>query len=300
MLAASDEERFEQAAQLRDTIRTIEMLRDRQQKMSTPQLGDRDAIGVKLGPAGAVIQVFQMRGGRVIERVELVTEAEQTAGTTDADVVQAALQQFYESRQVHVGMALEEAELIEAWLSERSGRKVRLVIPKRGEKRGLLDLAHRNAAVAYQARFNEAAAAHRDALDEIRVVLSLSATPRRIECFDISTIQGSETVASMVVCEDGRMRRSEYRKYRIRGGSAGGVGPRSEGRAPAARATSESARPCTRSSGGATGSCSNRADRSPISSSSTGGRGSSRRRMRPSLSSGSRTSWRSGSRRRKN
>jgi excinuclease ABC subunit C len=90
-------------------------------------------------------------------------------------------------------------------------------VPKRGEKRGLLDLAARNAQVAYQTRFNETVAAHYDALETLRLVLNLPAIPRRIECFDISTIQGSETVASMVVCEDGRMKRSEYRKFRIRG-----------------------------------------------------------------------------------
>ena len=90
-------------------------------------------------------------------------------------------------------------------------------MPKRGEKRGLLDLAARNAQVAYQTRFNETVAAHYDALETLRLVLGLSSIPRRIECFDISTIQGSETVASMVVCEDGRMKRSEYRKFKIRG-----------------------------------------------------------------------------------
>jgi excinuclease ABC subunit C len=91
------------------------------------------------------------------------------------------------------------------------------VVPRRGEKRGLLDLAARNAEVAYQARFNENVAAHYDALETLRAVLALPSVPRRIECFDISTIQGAETVASMVVCEDGRMKRSEYRKFRIRG-----------------------------------------------------------------------------------
>ena len=93
------------------------------------------------------------------------------------------------------------------WLSERSGRHVRLVVPQRGEKRGLIELANRNAALAYQNRFNQATAAQYDALETLRAVLALPAIPRRIECFDISTIQGSETVASMVVCEDGRMRR---------------------------------------------------------------------------------------------
>ena len=121
---------------------------------------------------------------------------------------------------------------------------MRLVVPKRGEKRGLLDLAARNAQVAYQTRFNENVAAHYDALETLRVVLSLPAIPRRIECFDISTIQGSETVASMVVCEDGRMKRWEYRKFRIRG-----PGP---GRGPAAASSTGSNRPGPRANPGST------------------------------------------------
>jgi excinuclease ABC subunit C len=90
-------------------------------------------------------------------------------------------------------------------------------VPQRGERRGFVDLANRNAALAYQTRFNQAKAAQYDALETLQHVLALPALPRRIECFDISTIQGSETVASMVVCEDGRLRRAEYRKYRIKG-----------------------------------------------------------------------------------
>ena len=115
-----------------------------------------------------------------------------------------------------------------------------LVVPRRGEKRGLLELAARNAEVAYQARFNENVAAHYDALETLRAVLALPAVPRRIECFDISTIQGAETVASMVVCEDGRMKRSEYRKYRIRGSALGdAVGSRRSGLLPLSRSSAD-------------------------------------------------------------
>jgi excinuclease ABC subunit C len=248
MAESARAERYEQAAQTRDAIKTIETLRARQQKMASPGHGDRDAFGLKLGPAGAVLQIFQMRGGRVVERIELVTEpiarlkadsTETGVGPVDeardpgsvrlqpdvdeCDVLQAALQQFYAERtappEIHVPVPFPEAdaELLENWLSGEAGRRVRLIVPKRGEKRGLLDLASRNAEVAYQARFNENVAAHYDALETLRGVLALRSVPRRIECFDISTIQGSETVASLVVCEDGRMKRSEYRKFRIRG-----------------------------------------------------------------------------------
>ena len=219
MLDASNGERFEEAAQLRDAMRTVQTLHDRQQKMATTELGHRDVFGVKLGPAGAVMQVFQVRGGRVVERVELGTD-EPIVGTSEADVLEAGLQQFYEFRpapvEIHVPSEPNEREALEVWLSERTGRRVRIVVPQRGDKRAMIDLACRNAALAYQTRFNQAAAAQHDALETLQAVLALPALPRRIECFDISTIQGSETVASMVVCEDGRMRRGEYRKYRIR------------------------------------------------------------------------------------
>src|SRR5262245_44960318 len=252
MTRAAAEERFEQAAQLRDALKTIETLRTRQQKMASPEFGDRDAFGLKLGPAGAVVQVFQMRRGRVVERTELVTDPgalgslesvaiseaaiDGTAAAgrepaapdmTEEDVLQAALQQFYADRpvpsEIHVPVSFPAADtdLLENWLSERAERRVRIVVPRRGEKRGLLDLAARNAEVAYQARFNENVAAHYDALETLRSVLALPAIPRRIECFDISTIQGSETVASMVVCEDGRMKKGEYRKFKIRGPGSG-------------------------------------------------------------------------------
>jgi excinuclease ABC subunit C len=244
MTEAAAAERYEQAAQLRDAIRTIETQRTRQQKMASTGLGDRDAFGLKLGPAGAIVQVFQVRGGRVIERIELVSDlagppeegAEPRIEETEADILQAAIQQFYADRvappeiDIPVDLPTADVETLEGWLSGEAGRRVRLLVPKRGEKRGLLDLAARNADVAYQARFNENVAANYDALETLRVVLALPAVPRRIECFDISTIQGAETVASMVVCEDGRMKRSEYRKFRIRGAAPAAGLPQVDGR----------------------------------------------------------------------
>jgi excinuclease ABC subunit C len=281
MTDAAAAERFEQAAQLRDALKTVETLRTRQQKMASPEFGDRDALGLKLGPAGAVVQIFQMRRGRVVERTELVTDAgvlgtpasasipgfatvpapgtmaapapgpgsgsmpAEDAGEvtespieppaaagpapdlSECDVLQAALQQFYAERlpppEIHVPVPFgqADAELLEGWLSARAGRRIRILVPRRGEKRGLLELASRNAEVAYQARFNENVAANYDALETLRGVLALPNVPRRIECFDISTIQGSETVASMVVCEDGRMKKGDYRKFRIRGTGLG-------------------------------------------------------------------------------
>ena len=219
MLDAAAGERFEEAAQLRDALRTIQTLHHRQQKMATAELGHRDVFGLKLGPAGAVVQVFQVRNGRVVERIELGSD-DAIVGTSDGEVLEAAMQQFYELRgappEIHAPAEPDERDALETWLSSRAGVRVRIVVPQRGEKRGLVDLANRNASLAYQTRFNQTTAAQYEALETLQQVLSLPALPRRIECFDISTIQGSETVASMVACEDGRMRRGDYRKFRIR------------------------------------------------------------------------------------
>ncbi|MEI6245472.1 MAG: excinuclease ABC subunit UvrC, partial [Acidobacteriota bacterium] len=237
MFNAATDERYEQAAQLRDAIKTVETLRDRQQKMATPGLGDRDAFGVKTGASGTVVLVFQMRHGRVVDRVELrqhemksginssgmnVAPDELIPDFISSEVVSAALQQFYSERvpppEVHVPVELDAAEheALEVWLSERAERKVSIQVPRRGDKRGLLDLATRNAAMAYQQQFSEGAGAAFDALDTLRAVLNLPGLPRRIECFDISTLQGRDTVASMVVAVEGRMKKSDYRKFRIR------------------------------------------------------------------------------------
>jgi len=220
MVGASEEQRFEEAAQLRDALRTVQILRDRQQKVATAQLGDRDVFGLKVGPSGSAIQVFAMRGGRVVERLELVADPGGIAGD-DADVLQATVQQYYEMRmppaEIDLPLDIEDCEAMEEWLSARAGRRVKILVPQRGDKKALVELATRNAELSYRTRFNENTAAHFDALETLRSVLELPAIPRRIECFDISTIQGSETVASMVVCEDGRMKKAEYRKFRIKG-----------------------------------------------------------------------------------
>src|SRR5262249_62206370 len=129
------------------------------------------------------------------------------AGDSELDVLEAAIEQFYELRMappdVHVPFAPAEQEALESWLTERAGRKVRIIVPQRGEKRGLVDLANRNAELAYQQRFNQAAAAQYEALNTLQVVLSLSPLPRRVECLDIPTIQASEAVDPMGDCEVG-------------------------------------------------------------------------------------------------
>jgi len=230
MQQAAERQEFERAAHLRDAIRTVETLGAWRNKLEAPSPGDRDVFGLKAGPSGGVVEVFQMRRGRVADRVELVTDPMREHGQLlqagdmgERALLETALQQFYADRvaapEVHTAIALasEEANALEAWLSERAGRRVRVLTPKRGDKRGLLDLAMRNAAMAYHAHFGDAGVTAFEALETLRVLLALPALPRRIECFDISTFQGRETVASMVVAVEGRMKKAEYRKFRIKG-----------------------------------------------------------------------------------
>ncbi len=150
MVEAADAERYEHAAHLRDAMRTVETLTERHQKMASVDLGARDVFGLKLGPAGAVMQVFQVRRGRVVDRVELVTEAGMAPMGSESDVLTAALSQFYETTpappEIVLPVDVEDADALETWLSERAGRKVRLVVPRRGDKKSLLELASRNAA----------------------------------------------------------------------------------------------------------------------------------------------------------
>jgi excinuclease ABC subunit C len=193
---------------------------------------------VKLGTLGAIVQVFVFRGGRVIERFDLQTSGPQEHGGgtevrdaagagadavmpgSEAELLEVALQQIYGDTvpppEIHVQAEPAEKDVLEAWLSSRAARKVRILVPQRGDKKDMVDLAQRNAAFTYRSRFDRDSTANYDALDTLKAVLKLPAVPRRIECFDISTIQGSETVASLVVCEDGRLKRSDYRKFRVR------------------------------------------------------------------------------------
>jgi excinuclease ABC subunit C len=222
MTEAAADERFEEAAALRDAMRTVQAIRDRQQKMATSGLGDRDVFGVATGAAGAVVHVFQVRGGRVVERVEFSTDTGGDAADEVA-IIEAALQQFYSDYpappDIHVPVLPAEHEAIEQWLTARRERRVRVLVPQRGDKRGLLTLARRNAELAYRTRVEGRSPSGDEALGQIQAAFRLAERPRRIECFDISTIHGAETVASLVVCEDGRMKRDEYRKFRVGGPS---------------------------------------------------------------------------------
>ncbi|OFW10783.1 MAG: excinuclease ABC subunit C [Acidobacteria bacterium RIFCSPLOWO2_02_FULL_59_13] len=218
MQEASEQQRFEEAARYRDLMATVEQVQERQ-KMAAAEGDDRDILAChREGPLVAV-NVFHMRRGHVQDRREFFWEdqGEWEAG----EFFSALLKQMYLDQQyipsfIHIPVDFEDRPLLEEILSEKRGRKVEILTPQRGEKKALLDLAEKNAQLSFEQRFRvlkPSSAAIREALQES---LSLPEPVRRIECFDISHLQGSDTVASMVVWEDGKMKKSDYRKFIVR------------------------------------------------------------------------------------
>ena len=257
---------------------SVQALGARQQKMATAELGDRDVFGVTVGERGAVIQVFQVRRGRVVERVTLFSDAHEVAGGAEA-VVAAALQQFYEEqappREVYVPAPSRTPTSWRSGCRRGPGAGCASSCRSAATGAGLVDLATRNAELSYRARHEHGGLAEAAALEQLQQALQLPALPRRIECIDISTLQGSETVASLVVCEDGRMAKGEYRKYRVSGPGfryPSSPSPRPPAPSPGSWTTS---RPWSRWSAAATPRWSKPAGRFRTCWSSTAARGSS-------------------------
>jgi excinuclease ABC subunit C len=210
--------RFEQAAVLRDVIATLEESEQRQ-KMAAAGGEDIDIFACYAEPPLVAANVFHLRNGRIVDRREFFWEEQ--AEFEPAEFVSAFLKQFYLDQQyvparIHVPVEFEDLEVLEEMLSERRGRKVEIHTPQRGVKKALLSLAETNAQHSFEQRFRvlkPSSMAIREALQDM---LGLPEGPRRIECFDISHTHGTDTVASMVVWEDGRMKKSDYRKFIIR------------------------------------------------------------------------------------
>ena len=217
MQAASEQERFEEAAGLRDLITTVEELDDRQ-KMAAAAGDDSDIFGYhREGPLVAA-NLFHMRAGRVLDRREFFWEDRREFDTSEffsSLLKQIYLDQQYIPAMIHVPVDFEDRALLEELLAEKRGRRVEIHTPQRGPKRALLGLAEKNAALLFDQRFRILRPSSRVIAESLRESLSLPEPPRRIECFDISHFQGSDTVASMVVWEDGRMKKSDYRKFVI-------------------------------------------------------------------------------------
>lgn len=217
MQAASEREDFEEAARLRDRIVKIDRMLERQRVAQTSGI-DQDVIGIARQGAAVDLQMLFVRGGLLIGRKDFFWS--DGADTPDEELVRSAIEQFYNKdglppKELLIPVTLEDAPLIESWLSEKKGESIRVVTPERGAKHQLLRLAEENAgaAVADHLRDQEI---ERQAVDELKRLLRLERSPRRIEGFDISNTMGDQSVASMVVWEDGQIKKADYRKFRIK------------------------------------------------------------------------------------
>ena len=219
MEEASEAMRFEEAAALRDFIATVEEMEQRQ-KMATASGDDADIFGFHAEPPLAAVNVFHVRNGRVIDRRDYYWEDQ--AEFEPAEFFSSLLKQFYLGQphipsRIDVPVEFDDRAPLEQLLSERRGRKTEIHTPQRGPKKAMLDLAETNAKHCFDQRFRVRKPSAKVIQEALQDALGLPELPRRIECFDISHIQGSDTVASMVVWEDGRMKKSDYRKFIIRG-----------------------------------------------------------------------------------
>ena len=218
MLEEADNERFEEAARLRDNVRTLDDLGARQ-KMAGVRGDESDVFGLYREGDNAVLQVFSVRSGKVVDRDSFLLEEHEVHD--EAELIEACLKQYYElgrflPSSMYIPVDFPERLVVAEWLSSKKGSKVEIHVPQRGGKRRLVELVCRNARLAYELDFREEGRQASQRLDALREVLELPDRPERIEGFDISNIQGSETVASMVAFERGQPKRSDYRKYKIR------------------------------------------------------------------------------------
>jgi excinuclease ABC subunit C len=227
MAAAAEKELFEQAAAYRDLLRTLEDIEERQ-RIAAAQGDDTDVLAYYAEPPQIAANLFHLRGGRVVDRREFYWE--DLEAFDPQEFVPSLLKQLYLDagylpRMIHVPIDFEDRELLEDTLTEQAGHKVEIFTPQRGSKRAFLDLVESNAKHSFDQRFRVLKPSSKAIAEAVQNALNLLEEPRRIESFDISHIQGTDTVASMVVWENGRMKKSGYRKFIIRGEFAGNGAP---------------------------------------------------------------------------
>ena len=240
MLSASEDMRYELAAKYRDLRKTVIKLSE-QQKMATTSESDIDIFGYYREGQRLALQLFTMREGDIVGRREFFWEDLPEEDFHPAGFLSEVLMQYYSRsesgpanpavvdrhaqdaratsflpREIHVPIDFEDRELLEQVLSGRRGRRVHILAPQRGEKRDMIDLVEKNAKLAFEQRFRVLKPDMKRVLEEMQETLELPRFPARIESFDISHIQGAENVGGMVVCENGKMNRNEYRKFKIR------------------------------------------------------------------------------------
>jgi excinuclease ABC subunit C len=218
MQAASEAMRFEEAGSLRDLLATVEEM-DERQKMAAAKGDDIDIFAVYAEPPMVALNVFHLRNGQIVDRREYFWEDQEEFDEPQffsALLKQIYLDQSYVPAIIHVPVDFEDRGALEELLSEKRNRKVEIHTPQRGQKKAMLDLVETNAKHSFDARFRVLKPSSRAIQEAVQDALNLPEPPKRIECFDISHIQGTDKVASMVVWEDGRMKKSDYRKFIIR------------------------------------------------------------------------------------
>jgi excinuclease ABC subunit C len=219
MMAAAEKEQFEQAAAYRDLLRTLEDIEERQ-RIASAQGDDADVLAYYAEPPLVAANLFHLRGGRVVDRREFYWEDLEEFDPQEfvpSLLKQLYLEADYLPKAIHVPIDFEDRELLEETLAERAGHKVEIFTPQRGNKRSFLDLVESNAKHSFEQRFRVLKPSSKTIGEALQNALDLPEEPHRIESFDISHIQGTDTVASMVVWENGRMKKSDYRKFIIRG-----------------------------------------------------------------------------------
>ena len=245
MAQAAADEQFELAGKLRDQLITVRQLQEKQ-RMASAQSEDADVFGFHFEKEMLAVGQFHMRDGKIVDKrdffwedlpelvleVDLTTEDEPVTRTktpaaeTDepfspsaffgAFLKQLYLDQPYVPRTIYVPLEFPDRQSLSSLLTEQSGRKVEILAPQRGDKRSLVDLVCQNAKQSYDQRFRTLQPSKNAIINALQEALGLPETPTRIECFDISHIAGAETVASMVVWENGEMKKSDYRKFKVR------------------------------------------------------------------------------------
>jgi excinuclease ABC subunit C len=218
MESASEEMRFEEAAAIRDLLSTVEEL-DQRQKMAAASGDDVDIFGYYAEPPLVAVNLFHLRNGAIVDRREFFWEDQDEFNAPEffsSLLLQIYLDQQYVPSIIHVPLGFEDLAVMEELLSEKKNRRVEIHTPQRGQKKAMLALAQTNAKHSFDARFRILKPSSLAIQEAVQDALGLPEAPRRIECFDISHIQGTDKVASMVVWEEGRMKKADYRKFIIR------------------------------------------------------------------------------------
>ena len=218
MNTASEEMRFEEAASLRNLSSTVREMEERQ-KMAAVEGDNTDIFAFHAEPPLIAVNLFHLRSGKIVERREFFWEDQ--PDFNPSEFFEALLKQVYLNSQyipgrIHVPADFEQREELEEFLSDLRGRKVEIATPQRGTKKALLELVETNAKHSFDQRFRVLKPSSKAIQTALQEALNLPEAPRRIECFDISHIQGTDKVASMVVWEDGKMKKADYRKFIIR------------------------------------------------------------------------------------